>query len=77
MFIVRTKTIRIIARRFLIGFHTDLVIAIDRAAFNQGQNAQYDFSIQEDVAQTIVAKGPGGGVLAKQLEHYAQETTKE
>lgn len=34
--------------------------AIDRAAFNQGQNAQYNISIQEEVAQTLVAKGPGG-----------------
>lgn len=33
--------------------------AIDRAAFNQGMNAQYDISIQEDIAQTLVAKGPG------------------
>ena len=35
--------------------------AIDRAAFNQGQNAQYGISIQEELAQTLVAKGPGGG----------------
>lgn len=34
--------------------------AIDRAAFNQGQNAQYGISIQEELAQTLVAKGPGG-----------------
>lgn len=34
--------------------------AIDRAAFNQGQNAQYDISIQKELAQTLVAKGPGG-----------------
>lgn len=34
--------------------------AIDRAAFNQGANAQYNISIQEEVAQTLVAKGPGG-----------------
>lgn len=33
--------------------------AIDRAAFNQGANAQYDISIQEELAQTLVAKGPG------------------
>lgn len=32
--------------------------AIDRAAFNQGANAQYDISIQEELAQTLVAKGP-------------------
>ena len=36
------------------------VIAIDRAAFNQGKNAKYDIGISEDgVAQTVVAKGPG------------------
>lgn len=32
---------------------------IDRAAFNQGKNAQYNISIQEECAQTLVAKGPG------------------
>lgn len=30
---------------------------IDRAPFNQGANAQYGISIQEEVAQTLVAKG--------------------
>ena len=40
-------------------------LGIDRAAFNQGQNAKYDFSIEEENAQTLVARGPGG-VLAKQ-----------
>ncbi len=35
-------------------------VAIDRAAFNQGQNAQYNFSVEEELAQTLVAKGPGG-----------------
>jgi DNA (cytosine-5)-methyltransferase 1 len=34
---------------------------LDRASFNQGQNAKYDFSVENDLAQTIVAKGPGGG----------------
>lgn len=33
---------------------------IDRAAFNQGENAQYDFSIVEEQQPTMVAKGPGG-----------------
>lgn len=37
-----------------------LTYGIDRAAFNQGANAQYGFSIDEDLAQTIVAQGPGG-----------------
>ena len=34
---------------------------LDRASFNQGQNALYNFSIEEELAQTIVAKGAGGG----------------
>ena len=37
-----------------------LCIALDRASFNQGKNAQYQFQISTDVAQTLVAKGPGG-----------------
>ena len=38
---------------------------IDRAAFNQGQNAQFGFSIDEELAQPGLAKG-WGGVLTKQ-----------
>jgi DNA (cytosine-5)-methyltransferase 1 len=33
---------------------------LDRASFNQGKNAKFDISIQEDIAQPIVARGPGG-----------------
>ena len=37
-----------------------LVIAIDRAAFNQGENAQFQFQVDlGGVAQTVVARGPG------------------
>lgn len=35
------------------------VYCLDRAAFNQGKNAKYDFSVQENTAQTIVARGSG------------------
>ena len=31
---------------------------IDRAAFNQGQNAQYKPQFDEEISQTVVAKGP-------------------
>jgi DNA (cytosine-5)-methyltransferase 1 len=31
---------------------------LDRASYNQGQNALFDISIQEEQAQTLVAKGP-------------------
>ena len=33
---------------------------LDRASFNQGQNALYDFSVEEEKAQTLVSRGPGG-----------------
>lgn len=33
--------------------------ALDRTAYNQGENALYDFSIQENLSQTLVARGPG------------------
>ena len=32
---------------------------IDRAAFNQGQNALYDFAIEKEKQPTMVSKGPG------------------
>lgn len=32
--------------------------SIDRAAFNQGENALYNISIEEEKAQTLTAKGP-------------------
>lgn len=33
---------------------------LDRASFNQGRNALYDFAVEEEKAQPIVARGPGG-----------------
>jgi len=41
-------------------FNAVITYGLDRASFNQGQNAQYDFSVTEELAQTLVAKGPGG-----------------
>ena len=32
---------------------------LDRASFNQGQNAKFDFSVTEEQQPTLVAKGPG------------------
>lgn len=32
---------------------------IDRAAYNQGQNAKYNFAVEEEMQPTMVAKGPG------------------
>lgn len=50
--------------------------AIDRAAFNQGANAQYNISIQEELAQTLVAKGPGGVCHQKQMERSVAAMTE-
>ena len=33
---------------------------LDRASFNQGQNAKFDFSVEEELAPTLVNRGPGG-----------------
>ena len=38
---------------------------IDRAAFNQGQNAQFGFTVTEEVEPTMVAKGPGAVCLPR------------
>ena len=45
-----------------------MIYAIDRASFNQGKNAQYNFSIQEEQAQTLVSKGPGGVCIVNETE---------
>ena len=39
---------------------TPLVVALDRASYNQGKNAQYDFEVSEKgINSPLVAKGPG------------------
>lgn len=40
--------------------NSNKVYGLDRASFNQGKNALYDFSVEEDKAQTLVSRGPGG-----------------
>ena len=47
---------------------------LDRASFNQGQNAKYDFSVDEELSPPIVARGPGGVMSSV---HSRQETIKE
>lgn len=47
--------------------------SIDRAAFNQGENAQYDISISEDTVQTLTAKGPSAVCCEQNMyENHAQ-----
>ena len=40
-------------------FVCEKAYGIDRAAFNQGQNAKFGFAVEEELKPTIVAKGPG------------------
>ena len=44
-----------------------VTFGIDRASFNQGQNAQFNFSVDEEMAQTLVSKGPGGGTYQQTI----------
>ena len=42
------------------GGNVPMVLALDRASFNQGKNAQYDFEVTDKgINSPIVAKGPG------------------
>ena len=45
---------------FYIQNQPSTCLGLDRASFNQGQNAKYDFSVEDDLAQTLVSRGPGG-----------------
>ena len=48
---------------------------IDRASFNQGENALYDISIEEEIMQTLVARGPNAvchGSKGYRMEAFGQ-----
>ena len=48
---------------------TECVIALDRASFNQGKNAKYDFEVSEDgINSPIVAKGPSAVCVARAVD---------
>lgn len=49
-----------------------LAYSLDRASFNQGKNAKYDISIQEDISQTLVARGPNA-VMHEHKKSYRME----
>ena len=54
------------------------ILAIDRATFNQGENALYDFDISGGgTVQTIIARGPGAVCYKIPSEPCVQETTRE
>lgn len=43
----------------------DVSYGIERTAFNQGKNAKFDFSIEEELSPTIISKGPNAVALSK------------
>ncbi|MCD8159262.1 MAG: DNA cytosine methyltransferase [Clostridiales bacterium] len=50
------------------GKENDPSYGIDRAAFNQGKNAKFGFSIEEELSPTLVSKGPNA--VSKTETHY-------
>lgn len=58
-----------------------VVYAIDRAAFNQGKNAQFNISIKDDgIVQTVVAKGPnaiGVPIVTMNERQYALTVSED
>lgn len=54
------------------------ILTIDRAAFNQGENALYDFDISGGgTAQTIIARGPGAVCYKIPSEPCVREIIRE
>lgn len=52
------------------------VIALDRAAFNQGINARYDMGISEDgKAFTLTARGPGAVCYEQETQYVVRRLT--
>ena len=60
------------------GNNQPLVVALDRAAYNQGKNAKFDIGIDEDgTAFSCIAKGPGAvayGVDCRNATEYPELT---
>ena len=49
--------------------YTGVIVSLDRASFNQGKNAKYDFEISEDgINSPIVAKGPSAVCVAQAVD---------
>ena len=48
---------------------------LDRASYNQGKNAQYDFSVEEEKIGAQVAKGPGAVGVISEIEMKMDDAT--
>ncbi|MDR2044881.1 MAG: DNA cytosine methyltransferase [Clostridium sp.] len=49
--------------------------SLDRASYNQGQNAQFDISVQEEQAQTVVAKGANAVAVPQKNRYIVRRLT--
>lgn len=55
---------------------TECVVALDRASFNQGKNAKYDFEVSEEgINSPIVAKGPSAVAYAVDARNCTENET--
>ena len=52
-----------------------MTYGLDRASFNQGQNAQYDFSVLEEEQPTLTAKGPGAVSAKNGMKYIVRRLT--
>jgi DNA (cytosine-5)-methyltransferase 1 len=48
---------------------------LDRASYNQGKNAKFDFSVSEEQSPTLVARDPGAVVHASKASFFMNATT--
>lgn len=55
------------------GYVPMITYGLDRASFNQGKNAQFDFKVEEETAQTLVSRGPGGVLARRQSNELLGE----
>ena len=52
-----------------------LSYGLDRASFNQGQNAAYDFAVEKECQPTMVAKGPGAVATENESGYIVRRLT--
>ena len=45
-----------------------IAYGLDRASFNQGMNAKFDFAVEEETEPTLVSRGPGAVAAPKTLK---------
>ena len=57
------------SENLVIGGQETATYGLDRASFNQGKNAKYNFAVEREIAPTITARGPGAVAQLKEVNH--------